>query len=228
VSLFPEARNETDRNSILKEFGISTKIDLPGVGENLMDQPNNALVYNSSTIFNGTTSYVSYGTTEDFHIALPDEDELPIWAKQVAAANNHAVNASSLEYLFKIQLDLLKTVPNAESILSSGKTVGFPPSGILATAFWLLMPFSRGSVHINSADPLAYPSINPNYFAIDYDLQTQAAIAKWTREFWMTDSMRDLGVEIVPGYEVLPVNPTDEQYVEWVRTSCEYIPSSWW
>jgi hypothetical protein len=190
-----------------------------------MDQPNTALIYNSSTIFNGTSSHVTYGTTADFNMTLPDNDDLPRWAEQVAAANNYAVNASSLEYLFKVQADLLQTVPNAETIFSTGHSLGVPPSGLLASAFWLLMPFSRGSVHISSADPLAYPIINPNYFVVGYDLQTQVAIAKWTRRFWMTDSMSCLAAEISPGYEVLPANATDEQYVEWIKTSCEFVLS---
>jgi hypothetical protein len=189
-----------------------------------MDQPNTVLIYNSNTTFNGTSSHVTYGTAADFNMTLPNNDDLPRWAEQVAAANNYAINASSLEYLFKVQADLLKTVPNAESIFETGHSLGQPPSGLVASAFWLLMPFSRGSVHISSADPLAYPSINPNYFAVDYDLQTQVAIAKWTRKFWMSDPMSSLAVEISPGYEVLPANATDEQYAEWVKTSCEYSP----
>ncbi|TVY83339.1 Glucose oxidase [Lachnellula suecica] len=205
--------------SILETFGISNIVDLPSVGENLMDQPNNVLIYNSSTIFNGTTSYVAYGNTTDFDMELPSDDDLSVWAEKVAAANDNAVNASSLEYLFKVQSDLIRYVPNAESIFSTGKTFGYPPSVIIATAFWLLMPFSRGSVHINSSDPLAYPTINPNYFTVDYDLKTQAAIAKWTRSFWMTSGMRDLATEISPGYDILPGNATDAQYAEWVKTT---------
>lgn len=190
-----------------------------------MDQPNNAIVYNSSTIFNGTTGYVTYATAADFHMEPPSDEDLPIWAEQVAAANNHAVNASSLEYIFKVQSQLLKSVANAEVFLSTGKGIGLPPSGLLATAFWLLMPFSRGSVHINSSDPLAYPTINPNYFLVDYDLKTQAAITKWVREFWMTTPMSSLASEISPGYETLPANATDAQYIEWVKTSCMYTCS---
>ncbi|TVY56724.1 Glucose oxidase [Lachnellula cervina] len=212
--------------NILDKFGIPSKIVLPGVGENLMDQPNNAIVYNSSTIFNGTTGYVTYATAADFHMEPPSDEDLPIWAEQVAAANNHAVNASSLEYIFKVQSQLLKSVTNAEVFLSTGKGIGLPPSGLLATAFWLLMPFSRGSVHINSLDPLAYPTINPNYFLVDYDLKTQAAITKWVREFWMTTPMSSLASEISPGYETLPANATDAQYIEWAKTSCKAANST--
>ncbi|TVY43942.1 Glucose oxidase [Lachnellula occidentalis] len=209
--------------NILDKFGISSKIVLPGVGENLIDQPNNAIVYNSSTIFDGPTGYLTYATPTDFHMSLPSDDDLPIWAEQVAAANNYAVNASSLEYLFKVQSELLKNVANAEVFLSTGKGIGLPPSGLLATAFWLLMPYSRGSVHIGSSNPLAYPLINPNYFLVDYDLKTQAAITKWVREFWMTESMSSLASEISPGYKVLPANATEAQYSEWVKTSCMYL-----
>ncbi|TVY28703.1 Glucose oxidase [Lachnellula hyalina] len=205
--------------SILDKLGISSKIVLPGVGENLIDQPNNAIIYNSSTTFNGTTGYLAYATATDFRMNQPSDDDIPTWAEQVAAANNHAVNASSLEYLFKVQSGLLKSVANAEVFLSTGKGIGLPPSGFLATAFWLLMPFSRGSVHISSSNPLTYPIINPNYFLVDYDLKVQAAITKWVREFWMTAPMSSLASEISPGYTTLPANATETQYTKWVKTS---------
>lgn len=196
-----------------------------------MDQPNTALIHESNETFNGLAGYLTFGTANDFHMELPGDDELPIWAEAVAAANNYAMNASSLQYLFKIQADLLKSVTNAEVFFSTTKGFGLPPNGLLASAFWLLMPFSRGSVHISSADPLEYPTINPNYFVVDYDLKTQAAITKWVRRFWLTEPMRNIASEISPGFDVLPANATDMEYAEWVKTACEclepQIPRMW-
>lgn len=85
------------------------------------------------------------------------------------------------------------------------------------------MPFSRGNVHIASADPLAYPQINPNFFLVDYDLKVQVAIAKWTRKFWTTEPVAALVEELSPGFGVVPVNASDEVWGDWIRSSCEFI-----
>ncbi len=81
------------------------------------------------------------------------------------------------------------------------------------------MPFSRGNVHISSTDPKAYPQINPTFFLVDFDLQVQIAIAKWTRNFWATEPMSSLiTMEISPGYSVLPENATDAEWAEWAKS----------
>ena len=72
------------------------------------------------------------------------------------------------------------------------------------------MPFSRGNVHISSADPLAYPHINPNYFLVDFDLDVQVAIKKWTRKFWTTKPVGSIVTEVFPGAAV-PQDTTDKE-----------------
>ncbi|CZR66327.1 related to alcohol oxidase [Phialocephala subalpina] len=208
--------------SILEKYGIEVKVDLPSVGENLQDQPNLSFVYSTNSTFNGSIVYVAYGAMSDFFSSWNSSNlNTTSYAEIVAAANNNTVSAESLEYLFNIQLNLLKSgVPNAETVMETSLNLGLGPSGFLLSAFWLLMPFSRGSVHINSADPEAYPSINPNFFLVDFDLDVQIAIAKWTRKFWGTESMKSLiTAEISPGYDILPQNATDYQWATWVKTA---------
>jgi choline dehydrogenase len=45
-----------------------------------------------------------------------------------------------------------------------------------------LRPTSRGHIRIKSADPLAEPSIFPNYLSTDEDRQVAADSLKWTRK----------------------------------------------
>jgi hypothetical protein len=82
------------------------------------------------------------------------------------------------------------------------------------------MPFSRGNVHISSTDPRVYPDISPNFFLVDFDLEVQIAIAKWTRKFWNTEPMRSMATEVSPGFEIVPKNATDAQWGEWIKSSC--------
>lgn len=202
----------------MTKYGIETKVDLPAVGENLQDQPNVGFVYESNTTFNGTTGYVTYGSLSDFFSPLPAVD-VSGWATTVSNAINNTFPASTLAHLFEIQYNLLKAgVPDAETIAGTTVQFGEGPSGYLGVAYWLLMPFSRGNVHIGSADPLAYPEINPNYFLVDFDLDVQVAIAKWTRKFWTTAPVGSIVTEVSPGAAV-PQNATDKEWGTYVKSS---------
>ena len=164
---------------------------------------------------------MTYGSVSDFFGSLP-EANLSNWAGQVSNEIKNSVSASSLEYLYKIQYDLLqKGVPDAETIIGSTVAYGLGVTDFLGAAMWLLMPFSRGNVHIGSADPLAYPLINPNYFLVDFDLRIQVAIAKWTRKFYETEPIRSFVTEISPGFELVPHNATDAQWGNWIKSSGE-------
>ncbi|KAE8444567.1 hypothetical protein EG329_014491 [Mollisiaceae sp. DMI_Dod_QoI] len=207
--------------SVLEKHGITVKVDLPAVGENLQDQPNTSLVFSTNSTFNGSIVYVAYGVMSDFFREWDTNLDTHTYAETVSKTLNNTIPASSLEYLFNIQHRLLRQgVPNAEIIMETSLNLGAGPSELLLSAFWLLMPFSRGNVHISSTDPKAYPQINPNFFLVDFDLQVQIAIAKWSRNFWATEPMRSLiTMEISPGYSVLPENATDAEWAEWVKTT---------
>ena len=202
----------------MSKYGISTKVDLPAVGENLQDQPNVAFAYEANTTYNGTAGYVTFGSITDFLGPITPAN-LAEWATTVSTAINNTISTSTLARLFEIQYDLLKNgVPDAEMIAGTTVQFGEGPSAYLGSAFWLLMPFSRGNVHIASADPLAYPAINPNYFLVDFDLEVQIAIAKWTRKFWTTAPVSSIVTEVSPGAAV-PQNATDEEWGAYVKGS---------
>jgi hypothetical protein len=162
--------------------------------------------------------YVTYGSLSDFLSPLPAAN-ISEWATTVSNAINNTTPASTLTHLFEIQYNLLEAgVPDAETIVGTTVQFGLGPSGYLAGSFWLLMPFSRGNVHIGSADPLAYPLINPNYFLIDFDLDVQVAIAKWTRKFWTTEPVGSIVTEVFPGAAV-PQDATDEEWGTYVKSA---------
>lgn len=202
----------------MSKYDIETKVDLPAVGENLQDQPNVAFVYEANTTYNGTTGYVTYGSITDFLGPMPSAN-LSEWASTVSNAINNTISASTLTHLFQIQYDLLESgVPDAETLAGTTVQFGQGSSGYLGAAFWLLMPFSRGNVHIASADPLTYPAINPNYFLVDFDLEVQVAIAKWTRKFWTSEPVGSIVTEVSPGATV-PQNATDDEWGAYVKNS---------
>ena len=56
----------------------------------------------------------------------------------------------------------------------------------------LLRPKSRGSVWLDSADPLAAPAIDPNFFGEESDVDTMVAGFKTTRRLMETPALRAL------------------------------------
>ncbi|KAF7959250.1 hypothetical protein EAE96_002764 [Botrytis aclada] len=205
--------------TILQKHGIPTKIILPGVGENLQDQPNNAFAYESNTTYNGTVPYVTYAPLSSILPSVPAAN-LSTWASSISAAINGSISPGAMNYLLTIQNDLInQNVPDIEVIFGNTVNTGSGPGTYLYTAFWTLLPFSRGNVHISSADPAAYTAINPNFFLVDFDLKVQVAIAKWTRKFWAAKALVSAFTEMSPGYSVVPKNATDLQWETWIKST---------
>ncbi|KAK2811191.1 hypothetical protein FQN50_002288 [Emmonsiellopsis sp. PD_5] len=185
---------------ILNEYGIPTKIPLRAVGENLQDQPMDSIVYQNNHSISGKGPYVAYETASDIFkdstddISASVKAKLPEWATLVSNSNKNAISAKSLEYLFEIQHDLI-----FNKNVSSFETLNTASAESAISVFWGLLPFSRGSVHIGSSDPLEHPLINPNFYLIDWDIITMVEMCKHTRKYWSTEpASRSVVSEVTP------------------------------
>ncbi|KAF2136956.1 GMC oxidoreductase [Aplosporella prunicola CBS 121167] len=67
---------------------------------------------------------------------------------------------------------------------------GAEPGNYITVVAILNHPFSRGSVHIRSADPLAPPAIDPRYLSHPLDLELQARHVQFLERFVQTSAMR--------------------------------------
>jgi choline dehydrogenase-like flavoprotein len=220
-------QTETDcPSSILKEHGIDVVVDLPFVGENLQDQTTTDMFFtnNNSTNFTGLGGYAAYFNVDDVF-----GDNLASFNASIAASiktyAEKTANASGIidravtEKLFRIQYDLIfkNKIPISEIIVSPAAT------GPLTIEYWGLLPFSRGSIHINSSDASAPANINPNYFMLDYDIHQQIATAKMARKFANTAPFADaLSGETTPGLDVVPANASDAQWEKWLKSTCKF------
>ncbi|KAA1467387.1 alcohol oxidase [Dentipellis sp. KUC8613] len=84
-----------------------------------------------------------------------------------------------------------------------------------------LHPHSRGSVHIESSDPLVPPAIDPAYFMNPIDLDFMVHAAKFTRKIATTEPFHHEGVEFFdPSEDILNDN---EVLREWCRNAVESI-----
>ncbi|KAI0846031.1 putative GMC oxidoreductase [Daldinia vernicosa] len=210
-------RSGVGNPNILKEHGIETKIDLPGVGEHLQDQPNVALEYTSNINLTGTVPYATFATAQDLFgkqtsaVAEETYTKLSEWAQKVSDINNRAIDAHQLEKIFRIQHNLIfkDNVTIAETLTSAS-------GNILLSAFWPLLPFSRGSVHLKSIEA-SDPAIDPEYFLIDFDLSIQTELGRLSQDLWYTSPISDVVIgNLVPGDEALPRNATDAQWATFI------------
>lgn len=216
-------RSGVGNPNLLRPMGIDVVLDLPTVGENLIDQPNVAILYGSSYNATEITPYATFATADKLfgreratELAESTKSRLADWAKGIAEASRGAVAAGAVEKQLNIQHELIfeRKVTIAEIL-----TGAFPNN--LASVSWALLPFSRGSVHLTSAEnkDIDNPLINPRLLSNDFDMETQIASSKLSRELWETSPAKELasGGPKTPTREQVPLNATDEQWRAFIR-----------
>ncbi|OQE31320.1 hypothetical protein PENSTE_c001G08287 [Penicillium steckii] len=205
---------------ILSKYDIETKVNLPTVGENLQDQMNNGLAYDSKTKYSKSPDYVAYPSASQMFpnataVGKKLLADLPKYAAQVASANGNITKAKDIERFFKIQWDLIfkSHIPVAEVLLE--------PSGyVYDTEYWATVPFARGNVHISSADPNAAASIDPKYFMLEFDLQAQVQAARFIRGLFKTEPFASMaGSETKPGLSDVAADASDEGWASFIKSS---------
>lgn len=163
--------------SLLASRNITTRINLPGVGENLQDKPQAMLMYSaadaSENPFNITdvAPYVTFLNSHDLlgesfaKVKAETAANLPAWASTISAANN--VNASAIETILRVQHDLIFS---QNSSFAEVETTIAAAAGLYVSVFWPTQPFSRGSVHVapttSANSSLPDPEIDPKYLCV--------------------------------------------------------------
>jgi choline dehydrogenase-like flavoprotein len=205
---------------ILSPLGIEVVVDLPTVGENLQDQTNNGLVFADNKNYTGTTSFVGYLTAADLFganvssFAESIAAKIPSYAAAVATASNNVVSEADLLNFFNTQYSL--SFNSSVPIVEIFNTV---TGSIIDMEYWILLPFSRGNIHITSTTPGQTPDINPNYFMLDSDLDVQTASAKFIRnQIFKTEPLLSIITwETSPGFDVLAEDSDAEAYGNWIK-----------
>lgn len=163
--------------SLLASRNITSRVNLPGVGENLQDKPQAMLMYNaanaSSNPFNITdvAPYVTFVNSHDLlgesfaEVKAETAANLPAWASTISAANN--VDASAIETILRVQHDLIFS---QNSSFAEVETTIAAAAGLYVSVFWPTQPFSRGSVHVaptaSTNSSLPDPEIDPKYLCV--------------------------------------------------------------
>jgi choline dehydrogenase len=197
----------------LAEVGIKARHDLPGVGQNLSEHPNFAVLFKAR----GTET-----STRDLRM---DRAVLQVlnWVftgKGVFATNNTAGNIylRSLPGLARPDLQVIFTTLNLDSGLwFPGLTK--PPVYRYTARGGLLHPESRGWVKLRSDDPRAKPRIFFNMFGEQADLDTMIRGIRYSRELFTHKPLADLVErELSPG----PKLQTDAEIGDFLRRTVSH------
>jgi choline dehydrogenase-like flavoprotein len=214
--------------SILSQFSIPVIIDLPAVGENFQDQTTLGILASSTHNYTGFPVFVAHTSLQDLFgnqtstIYQSTLARIPEYAANIAASNHGASTSATQERILKSQLDLLMhgNTPASEiAPLALENAIG--------AVFWPLQPFSRGSVHIASANASAPPAIDGRFLSIDFDGQVAVATAKFVREFLITEPVSSIVdvATIQPSFELVPKDASDEVWLEWIRVNGSLAPN---
>jgi choline dehydrogenase-like flavoprotein len=210
--------------AVLEPLGIDTVNPLYTVGANLPDQPQNGFVYNSSTNWTGYPTFISYLSASDLF-----GEELPAFTEEVRAnlsayaatiIADYAPNTTFLaiqEDLLKRQFDLVFTPNSAVPLM---EILWAPVGTQIVARYWNLLPFSRGSIHINSTDATIPPNIDPNFLQLPIDTYVQAAAAVRIREHFTTSPLAEhVTGEVTPGFDTVPQGAgwRDPLWDSWIR-----------
>jgi len=190
----------------LRALGISVVADLPGVGENLQD-----------------------------HVIVS-----VCWeCTQPVSLDGMANAANLLRWLVFRRGPLTSSVAEAGAFVGSRPDVpapdlqllfgplyylehGFrhPPGHGFSIGPTLIRPESLGRITLRSADPLAPPAIQPNYFAADADLRAMMEGVKLARRIGEAKAFAPYrGREVEPGPEVR----SDAELAEFLRRRIETL-----
>jgi len=194
----------------LANHGISTIHHLPGVGLNLQDHPD--------FVF-GFTSDAPYFTGLSFGGIARIVKGIAQYRRERRGPMTS--NVAECGGFLKTRPDL--DVPDIQLHFCMALVADHGRKPRWGTGFschvCLLRPKSRGSVWLQSADPLAPPAIDPNFFGEESDLDTMVAGFRTTRRLLDAPALKSLQKADVVAAGV----ETDEQIREVLRDNVDTV-----
>ncbi|HQT68668.1 MAG: GMC family oxidoreductase [Rhodospirillales bacterium 20-60-12] len=195
----------------LSRHGIELKHDLPGVGQNLQDHLDVAILQKDRT---KRAVGVGLGTLPTMIKAFNEYRKSGSGMLASNAAESGGFARLSPESVRpEIQFHFLPT-----ALRDHGRkpTLGYG----MTLHCCQLHPKSRGHIGLTSADPLADPRIEANYLSHPDDLQILLGGLKLGRKIMAAPAMQAIsGAEMEPG----PNRQSDSELIETIRNSAETI-----
>ena len=174
-------------SSILSPLGIKTQVELPSVGEGMQEQQIVSVTFGVTQNIEGYIPYVTFLSAQDIFgngtsaVATTSKANISAWAQSISEFGGGALSPELLEKRFSIQHDLF--FKDNTTIVEMFPTAG---NGVIGSIFWTLLPFSWGSVHLNTSSAADYPLIDPNFIALDIDLEVLTGAGRVVRDLFNT------------------------------------------
>ena len=197
---------------LLREHGIELVRDLPGVGENLQDH------FVTGETFRLNKGVISVNELvrgfrfigETFKYLFAKTGLLTLSAAHIAVFCKSRPDLAGPD----IQFHILPATMDPEKLANSQQMELEKEPG-LTIAPCQLRPESRGTIRIQSPDPMAHPAIVPNYLSNRLDQEVIVAGLRWGRAIAAQPALaRYISHEIMPGPDAV----TDEQLLDHART----------
>ncbi|THH06075.1 hypothetical protein EW146_g9725, partial [Bondarzewia mesenterica] len=224
--------------TLLKKFGIHTVVDLPAVGENLPSTFETTDEWATSDLFRDPALrakemdlYVTkkegrFSSAHSAYAFLPLRtfcDPKTVQSMKAEIANDPFYTTTSG---LRKQIEYLTTWfdnpahPQIEMIqnpqMRPGAGVAEPGKKYQTLMACNMHPLSRGSVHIQSRDPLSQPAIDPGYLRNPLDLAVLVLAVRFARQLTAAAPLSSTIVrECAPGADA----QTDEQIAEFVKNT---------
>ncbi|KAL8712693.1 MAG: hypothetical protein Q9220_003225 [cf. Caloplaca sp. 1 TL-2023] len=217
----------------LTKHGIPLRINLPGVGANLIDHPwfgtqHRVLVPTASAASNDPSVAVlasqEYNRSASGSLTIPATGFLAF--EKVPAYLRHSLSRSTrdaLDATFPPDWPILEYIPiSAATGYQRNYQKEDPVDGYNYATVGVLLaaPLSRGTVSISSANPADPPLIDPAYLTHPADVEVAIAGIRRTRDIWAQMAGVTIGAETLPGPNVT----SNEAILEFVKQALAPAP----
>jgi choline dehydrogenase-like flavoprotein len=216
--------------SVLEAAGVKVKVELDAVGSNFQDHPYATVIFNTTTntfpnpgLMNTNATFnasawaqyeadktgpytVARGNALAF-ISLPDMATNGSSVSSVVNSLNSQKEGSYLPSVYKSNKKLLKGFEAQKRVIakifarSDAAVAEFPvPADGTYGLVGVEKPLSRGTVHINAANPTGPPDVIHNAFVNPVDRTILAIGLRYFRTVWARPELKKFSVsETVPG-----------------------------
>jgi choline dehydrogenase len=190
----------------LRSVGVAPLVDLPAVGENLMEHP---LVYVNHELAPG-------------NVGLFDAED-PKHALKWLLLRRGKLASNFAECGAHIRTDPTMPAPNFQFLFGAGFFLEHAlvswdaPAGVMGLS--MIAPRSRGTVRIRDTDAMRKPAVTYNMLSEPSEMDEIVDAVERAREIAAAGPARAvLGAEITPGPNVR----TRLEIAAWVRTTCQH------
>ena len=232
--------------NIVNGLGLASRLDLPGVGNNLQDHmlmhmaqafQNTSYVYsnilNNATINQAASDMYYANRTGPYTFGPPDGNaflSLPQFSNRSAALAADASAQGTTDYLapgldptviagYAAQRKLL--IP---ALADSGRgAIEFLQDDSGGTQISNMRPLTRGTVHAISTDAFTYPALDMRYASNPVDYNVMFDALRWNDALFQTPEIQIMQ----PAQYIPPHAGTDEQFQQFMNSSLgtEFHPS---